>query len=112
MLVSQVTQEIFTDDFTIHIFCHASGQAYAARIYMKSITDGKIRVKLLVAKTAVSPLNCQSNSRLERSAALLGATLVEAVKEVLSVPSFPELNFYGWSFFTVFLSWIAQSPEK
>ena len=49
---------------------------------MKSITDGKIRVKLLVAKTAVAPLNCQSNSRLERSAALLGATLVEVHTQV------------------------------
>ena len=106
------TQGIFTDDFTFHVFCDASERAYAACIYVRTVTERSIKVKLLVAKTRVAPLNGLSISRLELCAALLGATLVEAVKEALSDLRFSELKFFAWSDSTVFLSWLAQCPEK
>ena len=108
----QITQEIFTDDFTFHVFCDASERAYAACIYVRTVTERCIKVKLLVAKTRVAPLKCLSIPRLELRAALLGATLVEAVKEALSDLRFPELKFFAWSDSTVVLSWLAQSPDK
>ena len=43
---------------------------------------------------------------------LLGATLVEGVKEALSDLRFPELKFLAWSDSTIVLSWLAQLPEK
>ena len=49
---------------------------------------------------------------MELCAALLGATLEEAVKEALSDLRFPELRFFAWSDSTVVFSWLAQSPEK
>ena len=108
----QVTQENFTDDFTFHVFCDASEKAYAACIYLRTVTEKGIKVKLLVGKTRVAPLKSLSIPRLELCAALLGATLVEAVKEALSDPRFPELKFFAWSDSTIVLSWLAQSPDK
>ena len=88
----QITQGIFTYDFTFRVFCDASEKASAACIYLGTVTERVNKVKLLVAKTRVASLKCLSIPRLELCAALLGATLVEAVKEALSYPRFPELK--------------------
>ncbi|XP_062703704.1 uncharacterized protein LOC134286149 [Aedes albopictus] len=92
----------------LHGFSDASELAYGACIYLRSVDENnKCTVELLIAKSRVAPINSKSVPRLELSAALLLAHLLELVSKStsLSVP------VYLWTDSTVVLSWLAAPPS-
>lgn len=65
----------------LHGFADASNVAYAAVVYLKIISNtGQITITLLAAKSRVAPLAPLTIPRLELSAAVLLARLIEHVR--------------------------------
>ncbi|XP_049865132.1 uncharacterized protein LOC126366187 [Pectinophora gossypiella] len=93
----------------IHCFVDASQQAYAACVYMRTVSNTKnINIKLICAKTRVAPLKAVTIPRLELCAALLGARLVAKVSESFRCPIHTK-KF--WSDSTITLGWIKTHPK-
>ncbi|KAF2888965.1 hypothetical protein ILUMI_17207, partial [Ignelater luminosus] len=96
-----------SQDSSLHLFCDASKNAYAAVVFLKVCHQGEVHVNLLLAKTRVAPLRGMTIPRLELLAATIGARLYASVKE--------SLNFEGKSFFwsdsSTILCWIGGSEE-
>ncbi|XP_063828959.1 uncharacterized protein LOC135078291 [Ostrinia nubilalis] len=93
-------------------FCDASLNGYGSCIYLH-ITDpaGNIVVRLLCAKSKVSPSKIQTLARLELVAALLLSKLVRVVQERIS-ERIPIVGIYAFSDSTIALSWIHSSPHR
>ncbi|UYV80526.1 hypothetical protein LAZ67_19000472 [Cordylochernes scorpioides] len=64
------------DKVQIHGFCDASGDAYAAAIYLKVLKGDDSRVELVIAKTRLAPIRRMSIPRLELCAAVLLTRLI------------------------------------
>ena len=63
----------------IHGFSDASKSAYAAMMYLRTeYSTGVVKVKIIAAKTKVSPIKAQSIPRLELMAALLLSKLLNS----------------------------------
>ncbi|KAI8432406.1 hypothetical protein MSG28_004803 [Choristoneura fumiferana] len=93
----------------LHCFVDASQEAYAACVYVRTTDYSNcVTVKLLCAKTRVSPLKVMTIPRLELSAALLGARLVAKVSEALRC-TIHKKTF--WSDSTITLGWIKTQPK-
>ena len=94
----------------VHGFSDASNSAYAAVMYIcTEYIHGAVDVKLVAAKTKVSPIKCQSIPRLELTAALLLAKLVNST--VLSLQL--DVDTYYWTDFMSVLFWIqSNKPWK
>lgn len=93
----------------LHGFADASLQAYGACLYIRSISSsGEIQVKLLTAKSRVSPLKSLTIPRLELCGALLLAQLVDRVKNSMT---FTFDDIFLWCDSTVSLAWIRTSPS-
>lgn len=56
-----------TSSLEVHGFADASARAYAAVLYLKTITNGRNKVSLIAAKSKVAPLKPVSLPRLELS---------------------------------------------
>ena len=67
---------------------------------------------MLTAKTRVAPINSVCVPRLELCAALIGAKLVEAVKNAISDERFPNPKVFAWSDSTVTIAWLEDFPRK
>lgn len=68
----------------LHAFSDASGQAYAAVLYMRSTyKDGHVEVRLIASKSRVAPLKKQSIPRLELLGAVILSRLVNTVVKAL-----------------------------
>ncbi|CAG7720691.1 unnamed protein product [Allacma fusca] len=94
----------------LHGFSDASTKAYAAAIYIRTISrDGNVVVRLVASKSRVSPIKTTSIPRLELCATELLAHLMEAV-----VAAFPVKieEIYAWTDSTVTLYWILQPPSR
>lgn len=94
----------------LHGFADASTVAYAAVVYIRvlSLSD-EITIRLLTAKSKVTPLKTMSVPRLELSAAALLARLIEYVRESLSLKS---ITSYCWTDSTVVLAWLNSHPSR
>ncbi|XP_061402363.1 uncharacterized protein LOC133338195 [Musca vetustissima] len=92
----------------IHAFCDASLSAYGACVYARSEYNGEVTTHLLCSKSRVAPLKALTVPKLELSAALLLAELLESVSKVLS----NDMEYHCWSDSMVVLSWIRQHPSK
>ncbi|XP_011867810.1 PREDICTED: uncharacterized protein LOC105561982, partial [Vollenhovia emeryi] len=94
----------------LHGFADASNNAYAAAIYIKVISESRaITVTLLAGKSKVAPLKPLSIPRLELSAALLLARLLEFVRET---NGYHDLPCFCWTDSTIVLAWVTQHPSR
>lgn len=94
----------------LHGFADASNVAYAAVVYLKVVsTSGQVTISLLAGKSRVAPLRPLTIPRLELSAALLLARLIEHILSALEMLS---LLCFCWTDSTVVLSWLHQHPSR
>ncbi|XP_045474900.1 uncharacterized protein LOC123680828 [Harmonia axyridis] len=94
----------------IHGYCDASEQAYGACIYARSThSTGNHLVRLICAKSKVSPLKCISLPKLELCGALLLARLVSSVVKALDM-NIQKITY--WCDSQITLAWIAGEPYK
>ncbi|GBN36873.1 hypothetical protein AVEN_270258-1 [Araneus ventricosus] len=93
----------------LHAFCDASEKAYTAVIYLKSINDSSISVKLLTSKTRVAPLKTVSIPRLELCSAVLLSYLVQTVRNSLKIQID---STYAWTDSMIVLSWLQSESSR
>ena len=91
--------------FQLHGFSDASSLAYGAVLYLKTIyTDGSVTVRIVAAKTRVSPVKSQTIPRLELVAAVVLSRLVVTVHDSLEIKD--DVETFLWTDSTVVLYWI------
>lgn len=93
----------------LHGFADASERAYAAVLYLRSVTGGEFCISLLQAKTKVAPLRQLSLPRLELCAASLVVALTVRMLEVLKLPI---STVHLWTDSSVTLGWIQGHPGR
>lgn len=94
----------------MHGFCDASTTGYAAAVYIRSFDiDLKIIVRLLIAKTKVTPLKPITIPKLELCGALLLAELIQFIK---SSREFHDIPVICWTDSQIVLAWLSASPNK
>lgn len=75
------------DDFcssVLYVFCDASGEAFGAVAYLRTKdSDGRVEVRLITAKTRVSPKRPLTIPRLELQGALLVARMAKHLEKNL-----------------------------
>ncbi|GBM49848.1 hypothetical protein AVEN_191249-1 [Araneus ventricosus] len=96
------------DHWTLHVFCDASLDAYAAVIFLRSDNQGEIILRFVGSKSRVSPLKRLPIPRLELLACLLGARFAKYIVEPLDIP-LKALTF--WSDSTTVISWIQRNDK-
>ncbi|GBL93301.1 hypothetical protein AVEN_130832-1 [Araneus ventricosus] len=96
------------DHWTLHVFCDASLDAYAAVIFLRSDNQGEIILRFVGSKSRVSPLKRLTILRLELLACLLGARFAKYIVEALDIP-LKALTF--WSDSTTTISWIQRNDK-
>ncbi|KAL0821094.1 hypothetical protein ABMA28_005724 [Loxostege sticticalis] len=92
----------------LHIFTDASQTAYGACVYVRTVTNQGITVRLLCSKGKVAPIKPVSIPRLELCGALLGARLYDKVHKSLTC-HFDNVMF--WTDSTIVLGWLHMSPN-
>ncbi|XP_024877299.1 uncharacterized protein LOC112458094 [Temnothorax curvispinosus] len=99
-----------TANCELHGFCDASTTAFAAAVYIRvtSVT-GETTSRLLIAKSKVALIKSLSIPRLELSAAVLLAWLLEFVRSSLQLTTIP---CFCWTDALVVLAWVTQHPSK
>ncbi|GBN40590.1 hypothetical protein AVEN_100945-1 [Araneus ventricosus] len=80
------------DHWTLHVFCDASLDAYAAVIFLRSDNRGEIILRLVGSKSRVSPLKRLTIPRLELLVCLLGARFAKYIVDALDIPLKALLN--------------------
>ncbi|XP_055842511.1 uncharacterized protein LOC129909455 [Episyrphus balteatus] len=92
--------------FQLHAYCDASSNAYAAVVYLKTISsDGSIHVTLLTSKTKVSPVKPLSIPRLELCGALLLTKLLKHIKSGLNI-NISDKNIFAYTDSKIVLAWL------
>ncbi|UYV67961.1 hypothetical protein LAZ67_5002637 [Cordylochernes scorpioides] len=92
-------------DVQLHVFCDASCEAYASVVFARSVVQDTVRVVLLWAKARVAPLKKISIPRLELMACVLGARLLNAIRNALGV----DYPTYMWSDYSTAITWITRA---
>lgn len=108
----RIPRWIHRDNFdhgSLHVFCDASKDSYAAVIFFRGVFEGNVFIRLLAAKSRIAPLKKSSIPRLELLAALIGTRLFVSLKEELNFDQ--EVQFYFWSDSSTVLSWIRRKEN-
>ncbi|XP_066152747.1 uncharacterized protein [Euwallacea fornicatus] len=94
----------------LHGFSDASEEAYGGAVCVRSIDrNGDITVRLLCAKSRVSPLKSLTIPRLELCGALVVAKLISKVRAATRLQFVRQVC---WSDSTIVLSWLKMSPSS
>ncbi|XP_018399979.1 PREDICTED: uncharacterized protein LOC108777551, partial [Cyphomyrmex costatus] len=93
----------------VHGFCDASQRAYGAYIYIRTEGIDEYRLELLCSKSRIASLKAISLPRLELSAALLLAQLLEKVRNALDLS---RNAIFLWSDSTIALNWLTSPSRK
>lgn len=94
----------------MHGFADASERAYGPCIYLKSIdSNNQIVIRLLAAKSRVTPTKRPSIPRLELLAAVLLSDLMTKLKNILNLKI--DKTFH-WSDSQIVLCWLNQHPNR
>lgn len=99
--------------FSLHGYGDGSSQGYAASVYLRSVdTEGRVCVKLLMAKSRVAPLRTkQTIPKLElNGAALLTKLINHVVSSMADIIEFDEV--VGWCDSTIVLAWLRTPAHK
>ena len=93
----------------LHTFCDASQDAYAAVVFLRSVTSERhVSVQLLMAKSRLAPLKRPTMPRLELLACVIGARLTSFVLASLNLS---HAVSYLWSDSTTALAWIKRNNK-
>ncbi|CAG7785132.1 unnamed protein product [Allacma fusca] len=96
--------------FQIIGFSDASEKAFAAAVYLRTITTTHATVQLVAAKTRGAPTKEQSLPKLELCGAVLLAQLITTVKSALQTVS---TNVFAFTDSTITLAWITtDQPQR
>ncbi|XP_075170108.1 uncharacterized protein LOC142242414 [Haematobia irritans] len=101
-------QDLHYSTVQIHAFCDASLSAYGVCIYIRSEYKGEVRVSLLCSKSRVAPLKVLTVPKLELSAALLLAEILDEVSGVIG----NKYECHCWSDSMVVLSWLRDESSN
>jgi hypothetical protein len=93
---------------SLHMFCDASADAYAAAVFLRAENTESVMVQLVQAKCRVAPLNKPTFPQLELLAACNAAHLVQSVIEALKWNHVP---VFFWSDSTTVLAWILRDEQ-
>ncbi|XP_058840722.1 uncharacterized protein LOC131696195 [Topomyia yanbarensis] len=93
----------------LHGFADASGVAYGACVYIRSLGKGSASMKLIASKSRIAPITPLSIPRKELLAALLLHRLVMKVLSVINL-DFKEMTL--WSDNQPVLAWLKHPPEQ
>ncbi|GAB0096412.1 Aspartic peptidase domain superfamily [Sergentomyia squamirostris] len=88
----------------IHIFCDSSKYAYGAVAYVTTTNGTLSTSRLLIAKSRVAPIDGLTIPRLELSAALLGARLLQKIRDSINFS-----DYYMWTDSTIVLGQIRST---
>lgn len=92
-------------------FCDGSTKAYGCCVYLRVVTNKRVQVSLLIAKSKVAPLKVLTVNRLELCGAVLLSKVVTRIYSLLST----KLNIAQSYLFTdssTVLSWLGTEPHK
>lgn len=97
------------DDLQIHGFCDASTRAFAAVVYLRmNAPEGNIRVRLLAAKSRVTPIKTVCIPNLELCGAVL---VVKLVKYLQKNHLYERLPIHLWTDSQIVLAWLNKHPS-
>ena len=97
------------EDLQLHIFTDASEMAYGCVAYFRAIVRGQIMCALVMSRSKVAPLKQLSIPRLELQGAVLGARMVQTVKDNHNLQV--EKQFI-WTDSQTVLSWIRSDQRR
>lgn len=95
------------ESVTLHVFCDASKDAYAACVYISSGDSSS----LVIAKSRVAPISTKEIPRLEILGCLLGARLICRVRDQMAA-TVSHADLCCWTDSTVALSWIISEGAE
>lgn len=90
-------------EYSLHVFCDASEQAYGSVAYLQMESAGNVHVTFVMARSRVAPKRQLSMPRLELCAALTGAQLSSLLHKELTLTL---QTTYLWTDSTTVLSWL------
>lgn len=110
----EIPRRVLCDSYVkveLHAFCDASIKAYAACIYLRSVSNtGNVQAQLLLAKSRVAPLKQKlTMPRLELCGALLATKLMKKVVDSLRLKIDSQIY---WCDSTIVLGWIKTCKLK
>ncbi|GFT72511.1 integrase catalytic domain-containing protein [Trichonephila clavipes] len=92
----------------LHVFVDASKGAYAACIFVRTVSSSEVKLNLMRAKCRVAPLKQLSTPRLELMACCIGSRLALSVRNALDIA---DIKTVFGSDSTVVLWWIIKDDE-
>ncbi|XP_043472071.1 uncharacterized protein LOC122504846 [Leptopilina heterotoma] len=93
----------------LHGFTDASKVALSAVVYLRSIHQDNVSIRLICAKTKVAPLKPCIIPRLELASCAL---LVKLVSQVCATLPIPDQEIFLWTDSSVALAWIKDHPSR